>query len=695
MIRKIQLPLALLLFGCTAFGQSNIDAGNKYAWCENVGWTNWLDADSTNQGGLLHDDHLEGFIWGENIGWINLGNGGGPYGNDAVDFGVNMDVDSNLSGLAWGENVGWFNFGWADVSDPLRPRFDRATGQLRGYVWGENIGWVNLDHDTYFVALVCFDDVGDLCTNGIGECEEPGDVICSVDGFDTVCDAVPGTPEPELCDCLDNDCDGVVDNGNPGGGELCDSGEPGICMEGTTDCQVCVLVCTPNQTPFAELCNGLDDDCNGAVDNGNPEGGLPCATGLFGICDTGTTECQGGAVVCVPNQTAAPDDSLCNGLDDDCNGQVDEDYVSLNTNCGVGACAATGVTSCVAGVVEDSCMEGAPADDDATCDAVDDDCDGMDDEDYVIDDTCGGLCTGTFTPNSCVDGGEIPCSPTPGGCDSASDCGDCDDDGVIDDACFWYECIGAPGGTCSALALVDQADMGGPYGECQRDTFCNIHDRTHALSCFAGTNPCDPSNIDAGGAFGACPRDGFCNIHDANHALSCFAGTNSCICSAPMPEFDPVVVGEATLHLVGSKKSIRPGGEVEVRVFIDGPVEALRSYQLDVNVTGGKAGALDLVDITIESRKDSAFTAMAGAFDAFNTSTGQMLSGLDQDNGVTIRDEAYLATFTYRASGDALGQFMIDVASGIDSQTYLVAPGNGQIRIQNTEPAVVTVSKRR
>jgi hypothetical protein len=56
---------------------------------------------------------------------------------------------------------------------------------------------------------------------------------------------------------------------------------------------------------------------------------------------------------CTP---AAGDDATCDGVDDDCDGSADDDYVSSTTVCGNGACAATGMTSCVSGVVEDSCL---------------------------------------------------------------------------------------------------------------------------------------------------------------------------------------------------------------------------------------------------------------------------------------------------------------------------------------------------
>jgi len=90
-------------------------------------------------------------------------------------------------------------------------------------------------------------------------------------------------------------------------------------------------------------------------------------------------------------------ETACNGVDDDCNEQIDEHYVSAPTNCGVGACAATGVTTCVAGSEGDTCIPGTPAPNDPTCDNLDDNCNGVADEDYVRQrTTCGvGACAGT------------------------------------------------------------------------------------------------------------------------------------------------------------------------------------------------------------------------------------------------------------------------------------------------------------
>jgi hypothetical protein len=122
-------------------------------------------------------------------------------------------------------------------------------------------------------------------------------------------------PSPEICNNIDDDCDGQVDEGL--GSTTCGLG---VCAHSVDNCVGGqVQTCVPG-TPSTEVCNGLDDDCDGQTDENL--GNLTCG---LGNCTRVVPACVGGQPqTCVP---AAPLAEVCNGLDDDCDGQVDENYI--------------------------------------------------------------------------------------------------------------------------------------------------------------------------------------------------------------------------------------------------------------------------------------------------------------------------------------------------------------------------------
>jgi hypothetical protein len=88
-----------------------------------------------------------------------------------------------------------------------------------------------------------------------------------------------------------------------GGSERCVTGNWGPCLG--------------EQVPSGESCNGLDDDCNGIADDGLPH--ITCGTGA---CTQTVQSCVGGAAaMCTPKTALSPVD-LCTGADDNCDGIV-------------------------------------------------------------------------------------------------------------------------------------------------------------------------------------------------------------------------------------------------------------------------------------------------------------------------------------------------------------------------------------
>lgn len=161
-----------------------------------------------------------------------------------------------------------------------------------------------------------------------GECKE-GLRTCDPDGYWLECaDAI--VPANETCNGKDDDCDGMIDDGFERDGTKCWTGEGECRSEGRYHCSADGMSSTcdaPVKQPSVEVCDGKDNDCDGQIDDGDMKGtGGECRTGKVGACSMGHWKCAAAKLQCVQDKAAGIE--ICNNIDDDCDGKVDDDCVT-------------------------------------------------------------------------------------------------------------------------------------------------------------------------------------------------------------------------------------------------------------------------------------------------------------------------------------------------------------------------------
>jgi hypothetical protein len=350
-----------------------------------------------------------------------------------------------------------------------------------------------LNHGTGCVVYQC-DARSRRCVAGPLDWDRDGDPARACGGAD--CDdhnAKKSSHGVEICDGLDNDCNGVVDDGcscSPDQTSPCDedaagttivwpTGSPvGECRHGTRTCTRDGRwgPCLGAVKPAPEVCDGKDNDCNGAIDDrpidgaswyhdGDGDGHVsPTAAPTVACASPGPgwlknpprDDCNDADPTIFGGQV-----ERCDGIDNNCNGVPDEGFtwngLAVGSPCtvGAGACQRTGAVVCASPTaagcsaspgLPDQTFHTQPADNGSW----DWNCDGTDEFEYEPS-ACDWMCNSPTIQTTCPDVYALtpPCQPVCGG------------------TLHFSACYHSSPNTCDALSIL--CGINGSY-----NTYCDI-----------------------------------------------------------------------------------------------------------------------------------------------------------------------------------------------------------------------------
>ncbi len=646
----------------------------------------------------------------------------------------------------------WLVVTWeSDLDGVLRTSAPDSSGNVLFYTDELSVG-------THVVTLDVQDEVGATCStfvaytvrdcpdlwyqdadgDGYGDagvsttgCEIPsGYVADSTDCDDGDAAVNPGATE--VCNAVDDDCDGDIDDDDSGldsgtastwytdsdGDGYGDSGsanlacdQPTSSVADATDCDDGDALVNPGAT---EVCNTVDDDCDGAVDDddssldsstastwytdGDADGygdsgssSLACAQPSGAVADA--TDCDDTAPTTYPGA-----DEYCDGVDSDCDGTLDEqDALDASTwyadadGDGYGdplsmdyACtASSGYLS------DDSDCDDANAaihpGADEYCDGVDNDCDGVTDEADALDastwyaDADGdGYGDSSSTDQACsagsgfvgddtdCDDGDIAVNP-----DAAEVCdgvdNDCDGDVDEDDADLdtstlttWYEDADGDGYGDAAVSSMDACAQ--PSGMVSDSSDCDDADASvnPAASELCG----DSVDEDCDGVAENCPTttvasadawllgetagdhagyrvawagdqngDGFDDVLVGAPDESSVYTDEGAVYLVNGPVTGTLDLGSAGLMLRGQRASeqcglARSAGDTDGDGYDD---ILLGAHDSDIGVTLGGAAYLFMGPVTADASMSAAYATFYD--NDFNAQIGESLGGPGDVNG--------------------------------------------------------------
>jgi hypothetical protein len=369
-----------------------------------VGVVGWL-------GGGCHDRLYDS---GETINLIDggvpagLGGRGGSNSDGGAQGGRTGAGGSDAGGSAGAAGTTGGTGGISntcDESSPLRQTDVANCGRCFNQCYQMNADATCAGGNCQYTCLTGFFDADRNPTNG--------------------CECEPTNGGVELCDGVDNDCNGTVDDGfdqmsdlnNCGGcnrpcyfpfaASSCDMGvcTQGACLPNFYDRDPATPGCETNcqkSNGGVEICDGVDNNCDGLVDNGVLAPTITCKS--QGVCAGTLPTCMGtaGYVCTYPAATYQDLEDAskgCDGLDNDCDGRKDEAF-GWNTDCSIiqGGCTSTGKWVCDSATPLHGrvCNAVAPTGSPEVCDGKDNDCDGKIDELDKLSDSDDRLVT--FTP---------------------------------------------------------------------------------------------------------------------------------------------------------------------------------------------------------------------------------------------------------------------------------------------------------